>query len=40
MEFLGIDIGTSSICGICAGPDGVSGKSLSLKNEGQLEGKP
>lgn len=39
MEFLGIDIGTSSICGICAGPDGVPGKSLSLKNESQLEGK-
>ena len=40
MKSLGIDIGTSSICSICAGPDGVPGKSLSVKNESQLEGKP
>lgn len=40
MKFLGIDIGTSSICGISAGPDSVPGKSVSVKNESRLEGKP
>ena len=40
MEFLGIDIGTSSICGICAGPDGNPGKSFSVKNDGRLKGEP
>ena len=40
MEFLGIDIGTTSICGICTGPDCVPGKSFTVKNDSRLKGKP
>lgn len=38
MDSLGIDIGTSSICGIRAGLDGRPGETFTLKNDSRLEG--